>query len=482
MIRETNKRNSIYVQLLKLLIISSLAALAFFLLLDISGQCIVDRYMVNEEYMENRNQKYAKMLQDYIDREALSSDDRDRINSWIKKRRMLFIRIYKNEKQIFDSQYPDREISDEEIVMGEYEWRNKQSYYELNFSDGKAEVIIIGAYGYQFYNYFLICEIILSFALFLVFVLFGIRRKMDYIRKLSEELEILAGGGMDYNITIKGKDELSALATGLENMRISFKNLMLRETKMLRENQQIITGMSHDLRTPVTSIILYAEILKKGKYEDNEKMKEYLDKIDRKAHYLKQLTDHLFEYSLTVPDKTSHSLTQNRSAKLNLENQIEEEKVALEEAEQLEILFYDLFSETCSYLEQEGFRVKLDLSWQNVRVRISTDYVMRIMDNLASNILKYADRSVPVKISSIPGRNSLKKYNVENMVGFLFENGILMPNDKVESTGIGVRNIRSLIEKMGGRCDIKEEGGKFAIWLLFPVYEQEGEYEEGNKL
>lgn len=107
---------------------------------------------------------------------------------------------------------------------------------------------------------------------------------MKYISKLSDEIAILEGGSLDYKITIKGKDELAALAEGLENMRISFCNMIEQEAEITSENNRIITEMSHDLRTPVTSMMLYTEILKKGRYKNEQQLLECLDKIDRKAH------------------------------------------------------------------------------------------------------------------------------------------------------------------------------------------------------
>ena len=94
--------------------------------------------------------------------------------------------------------------------------------------------------------------------------------------------------------------------------------------------------MSHDLRTPVTSIMLYTEILKTGKGQTEEQKREYIEKIDKKSRRMKQLIDHLFEYSLVTG----------------------ETEIQLEDPETYEVLFYDLFSETCSYLEQSGFRVE----------------------------------------------------------------------------------------------------------------------------
>ena len=154
----------------------------------------------------------------------------------------------------------------------------------MSFADGEANVSITGMYAYQFYNYAMLAELALSFVLFLLLVLFGIRSKMAYILKLSDEVEILEGGSLDYKITVKGKDELAALAEGLESMRLSFQELIRQEARMVQENQKIVTEMSHDLRTPVTSIMLYTEILKKGSYKGGGQWKEYVEKKDEAAY------------------------------------------------------------------------------------------------------------------------------------------------------------------------------------------------------
>ncbi len=438
MTQATNKIDSIYAQLLRLLLLSAFVAFVAFWGLNLAGDYLVDKYLEETDFIERKNQEYIEKLQKYIDREQLSSRDAEQLNSWVKAQKILSIRIYKDEIQVFNSEYPDQEVWEEEIAAGNYAW---ESYYYVEFSDGIAEVNMTGVYDYQFYNYALIVEIIISFLLFLLIVLFGIRKKMEYIRKLSKEIEILEGGGLDYVITVKGRDELAALAVGLDSMRLSFCNLLEQEKKMIQENQRIVTEMSHDLRTPVTSIMLYTEILKKGTFKDEVQEKEYIEKIDKKARRMKQLTDHLFEYSLITG----------------------EAEVKLEEAESYEVLFYDLFSETCSYLEKKGFRIAFHVKWIGREARISTDYMMRIMDNITSNIIKYADSSVPVIISSVEDGH---------MAGFVFENYIRPVGEKVESTGIGIQSIKSMMMKMGGKCIVEKEKASFRIKLLFPIVDR----------
>lgn len=435
---QTSRRNSIYTQLLRLLIVGAFAAVLLFSALDFAGEYLVSIYLEKTDYIEKKNLQYIHKLQKYVDQEGISTRDTEKLNDWVKKQQLLFIQIYKDEIQVFDSEYPDQEIWEEEITAGNYSWEN---YYMVDFTDGTAEVSITGAYTYQLYNYMVIGELTLSFVFFLVFVLLGIRRKIAYIRKLSDEIELLEGGSLEYKITVKGKDELAALAEGLDSMRLSFGNLIRQEAEMVQENQRIVTEMSHDLRTPITSIMLYTEILKKGKYEKEEQLQEYLDKIEQQARRMKQLSDHLFEYSLTAGGK----------------------EIELEEAEQYEVLFYDLFSDTCNYLKKKGFQVVFHVKWVNCLLKISTDYVMRILDNVTSNIVKYADPSVPVEIFSVEeGR----------MAGFSFENKIRELEEKEESTEIGIQNMKNMMQKMGGKCiaEIKDE--RFRLTLLFPRVKQ----------
>lgn len=91
-----------------------------------------------------------------------------------KKQQLLFIQVYKDDIQVYNSEYPGEEIWEEEITVEGYAW---ESYYQVNFADGTAEVTITGAYTYQLYNYVIIGELGISFIFFLVFVLLGIRKK-----------------------------------------------------------------------------------------------------------------------------------------------------------------------------------------------------------------------------------------------------------------------------------------------------------------
>ncbi len=430
------KRNSLYFQLMILLVISGAVALAVFYGLNTVGENVVYYYYNHSNYSAKREKNYVAELQNYVSSNELKSSDTNELSQWVTEKAVIIsLWLYKDNALIFDSDYPDNATySSEPAYLDE---NNGSRFYTIEFADGEVEAGISGVFDYQLYNYASFGEMLLAFSIFVLMVLIGIRKKMEYIRKLSKEIQILEGGNLEYKITVTGKDELAALAGGLNCMRESFRRQTIQEAEIVRENQKIVTQMSHDIRTPLTSIMLYTELLKKGTYKNEEQFREYIEKIERKTRRMKQLADNLFEYSLVSSDQ----------------------EIELEEAENEKMLFYDLFSETTSYLEQQGYQVDFLVNWNEVRLKINTDYISRILDNVTSNIQKYADKSCPVTIGSVKNGN---------MEGFYFENRTAALTDETESTGVGIQSIKNMMAKMGGRCITGMENGVFRLTLYFP--------------
>ncbi|MCB6416390.1 HAMP domain-containing histidine kinase [Faecalimonas umbilicata] len=402
------------------------------------GEYKIENYYSDSEYIERRNNAYASKLQTYVDMNQLSVKDTSRLTKWVRDQKIISIQIYQDGILTYDSDYPQQ--VDEEAAE-EIEYNSWGTYYEIEFSEGVAEVLIFGMYSYQAYTYMTIGGLLLAFALFLLIVMLGIRKSMAYIRKLSGEIEILEGGNLEYEITVTGNDELAALAKGLNDMRKSFCKQVEQETYLVQANQKMITDMSHDLRTPLTSIMIYTEILKKKKYKDEEQMQEYIEKIEQKTQRMKQLSERIFEYSLVTSEM----------------------EVALSEPEWFETVFYDLLSETCVYLEQRGYQIELNVRWERRLIQVNPDYLMRILDNIMSNIVKYADCLEPVKIYSV---------YTEKEARLSFENICRILDKKEESTNIGLRNIKNMMNSMNGKCEVENDGNRFKITLRFPVIQK----------
>lgn len=415
-------------------IYAELGRLLAFLLLNGIGIYLIDTYLEQSNYLEQEDNRRIQSLQRYVTEHDLSTQSVDSLTAWVRKEGLVAIQVYRNGTLTYDSNYPSVDFSTEETEEQYYDW--EQTYY-VTFSDGAAEVVLHGYYFYQFYNYLMIGTLLIAFVLFFVIVMLGIRQAIRYIRALCGEIQILEGGNLEYPITVRGRDELAELAGSLEAMRKSIRTQADREKQLTQANQRMVTEMSHDLRTPLTSIFIFTEILRHKCRDCAPQLEEYVEKIDQKAQRLKQLSDHLFEYALI----TSETKTQ------------------LDPATSFQTASFDVLSEMAAFLQQQGYTVDLALTWEPRTIRVSGDYIARISDNLVSNFLKYADPAFPISIRT--------EYD-GIWASLVLENRARPVSPQVESTKIGLHNIRAMMQNMAGRCDIETEADRFRLALRFP--------------
>ena len=425
-----NRNISIYAELGWLLIIAVVvSALLFWGLNRMIGGWI-DRFAWDETYLTTEDGKRLNQLQAYVTANSISSEETEKLTAWVRSQAVVSVQVYRNGILCYDSNHAREDFSG----GGEYPFW--EGLHTVTFSDGTAQVLLYGFYAYQFHSWALIGELILVFLLFLGIVMAGIRHKIRYIRTLGSEVNILEGGGLEHPITIMGHDELTELAQGLDAMRRTFLAQNEQEKQLAQASQRLVAEMSHDLRTPLTSIMLYTEILLSRKYRDEGQLMEYIEKIDKKARRLKQLSDHLFSYALIAG----------------------EDSVELEGPTPFQAVFYDTLSETVTYLEQQGFTVEMDFTWEEGSIRFNRDYIARIFDNLASNIVKYASRTAPIQVVSM---------NSPGMIGFSVENQKAPPEAPPESSKIGLRSIQGMMKKMNGQYRVDEDERSFRLVLLF---------------
>ena len=118
-----------------------------------------------------------------------------------------------------------------------------------------------------------------------------------------------------------------------------------------------------------------------------------------------------------------------------------------------------MLSDMAGYLTENGFEVEGSMDWQNVSVQIVQDYIGRICDNIASNIIKYGERTKPVKISVV---------RQDKWLILLFMNSV-KEDEEQKGTGVGVQNIRMMMEKMNGVCQIHQSEQNYIVELRFKI-------------
>ena len=434
--------HSLYFKLAGLLLAAVAVSGLFFVVINYAGEQMITKIFSDSSHIEKLSEAYIQDLQDYIDETKAASNDSEKLTEWVRKRKIVSIQVYKDEILTYDSNYPDAAVEDAEAEGAYYDW---EYYYTAEFADGTADVFLYGFFSYPLYSYAMTAEILLAVILLVAIVILGIRKPVRYIGRLKAECEILGSGDLDYQVTVQGKDELSLLARGLDNMRMALRESNEKEAELTAANRRMITEMSHDLRTPLTSLLIYTEILGKKAAKDPRQAMEYVRKIEKKARQIKRLSDNIFEYALIT----------------------EETKAELGEPQTLRELFYDPLSEMTAYLGERGYTVELrpdtGSGSERRQIRVNEEYINRIMDNIVSNIEKYADKSMPVRIETI----YTEKYG-----GLVFRNGTVRDAGDRRmtegSTNIGLHNVEKMMKNMSGYCRVKQTECIFELSLMFP--------------
>ena len=320
------------------------------------------------------------------------------------------------------------------------EMEDPENEYILTLhGDEKVRAFLYYYAGDAFYFWMTILSGLLAFVAFSLCFVVLISRKVAYITQLKHELDILSGGQLECPVTITGRDELGELASGIDQMRRSIMKHQENEIQMRSANSELITAMSHDLRTPLTSLLAYLEIVERRKYTDEEQMHILIHKSVRQTMRIKHMADQLFEYFRVYA-------TEWESADM--------------ETIDADQLFQQILGDYAYAMENKGLSVKTDFVPAAAQIKTNADLLQRALDNLYSNLLKYADPEEPVRIS----------YSRENGCVLLsIANGVRIHQAKNESTGIGLITCRRIIEYHKGRFASSENDGGFFVTVSLPV-------------
>jgi len=287
-------------------------------------------------------------------------------------------------------------------------------------------------------------------------ILFIIIRKRynDISNKYSKLLEA-ANKIAEGNLEVVIEEDLglfNALKKEMQSIQKGFKKAVNEEVKSQRMKTELITNVSHDLKTPLTSIITYVDLLK----DENitiEKRKEYLDTLDRKSQRLKELIEDLFEVSKAT------------SGDIHL-NIVEVDLVALMKQTLLEL---------DDKIKKSALIIKTTYPKEKVILLLDSQRMFRVFENLILNITKYAMKSSRVYIDII-SREDKVEIILKNMtaneidfsVGDIVER--FVRGDKARNTegsGLGLAIAKSFVELQGGQLSINVDGDLFKVIITF---------------
>lgn len=290
-----------------------------------------------------------------------------------------------------------------DLVMTEFEWLEADRYIW-----GVSGLLSAGGFS----------------LLFLVLL----AERMAYIRTITEGIHALRLGQGFVSLPLEGNNELTELADSINFLSETQRQLREKEQALAREKEQFLRTLSHDIRTPLTSILAYSEFMASENAIPAEQ-KAHLQMVHKKAEQIRDLTALL----------------------------LDGEKRCMEHFEDAKLLMAQLAAEFEEELEYR-FDVRTDLSGcPAFEGTFDVQELRRIFDNLSSNVSKYADPEQPVNVTIRVDRDGLTIRQT---------NAIPAEPARQDSYKIGLNSIRRIAQNYGGRVEIQKDGVGFAITII----------------
>lgn len=299
-----------------------------------------------------------------------------------------------------------------------------------------------------------IISVILLIALY-VNVIYKIIKFLKDCSKIEKKLEEMTkGNNQEPLYADEFTSEFQDVVISINNISEGIENAVQERMKSEKLKAELITNVSHDIKTPLTSIINYVDLLKKEQI-NNEKAKEYIDILDNKSQRLKKLTEDLIE--------ASKIQTGNVSLKKERINIIELIEQALGE-------FEDKFS-------KKGLNTIIESKQNEIYIYADSRYMYRIIENLFSNIAKYAlensrvyinidvnEENVNIEIKNI----SKEKLNIS--ADELMQRFVRGESSRTtEGSGLGISIAQNLTNLQGGKFDLFLDGDLFKVKMSFKI-------------
>jgi signal transduction histidine kinase len=290
-------------------------------------------------------------------------------------------------------------------------------------------------------------------------VLLYLLRDMTGKQTIYEGIHQISKGDLDYRIdTSSLQGESCEMAKAVNEMGDGLKEAVDAIVRNERLKAELITNVSHDIRTPLTSIVNYVDLLKRENIPD-EKVQHYIEVLDQKSQRLRQLTEDLIEAS-----KISSGNVELQMMKL-----------------QLQSILQQAYGEFQERLEERALIPVWEVEKEPVCILADGRQLWRILENLLGNICKYAMEGTRVYF---------ELYREDRTVYLILQNttretltvdagelmGRFVRGDKsrtTEGSGLGLSIASSLTELQGGTFALSVEGDQFKVTISFPVVQEE---------
>lgn len=433
-------RHSLRGELLCTILLAIVVSFALYNSLQPVTKTILHAYYTRSDFLQRKTDAVGQALQQKVAASGINSRKVRRLSDWYSSGSQpggCILRVEKDGVVIYDSALDSidyyRTYSQASKTLDETAYVRT---YPLEFSDGDATLYVYGYFDFFVDETVRTFEFWLCLLLGICILLWAVWKKLNYMETLEEGIRVLEGGQLDYQVPVRGQDELAQMAQSLNEMSASLRQQMEQVQQEQRQRYELVTSLSHDLRTPLTAQLGYLELLAEHRYQTPEQHDAYLDKCVRSCQSVIELSNGLFRIASGEAPRR------------------EPELEPLEAPE----VFLQVFAEKLALLEENGWCIQYpDTACPSCVLRLDVNLLCRIADNLVSNLQKYADPAQPVRFELQPEGS-----------GFcICLSNTIRPLPQGDSHGVGLHNIAAMVTQMHGRMTRACHDGIFCIALHF---------------
>lgn len=314
------------------------------------------------------------------------------------------------------------------------------------------EVNISSFFSYTAFSIVLIVPIVI----FIITFLFLVRKKVTYIKYISEQVNKITKEDFGVTLNVVGNDEISELCENINYMSMEIKKSFEHKRQIENEKSEMITSIAHDLRAPINNLIEYLYILKNKRYKSKEEEEEYLSVAYNLAIKLKKLISEIFEYT-----------------KLSSRNM----ELKLGEVD-LGFMIIKILEEYTPRLEEIGLRITVDIE-EEILVKIDYEKITKAFNNILSDVEKYSNllSDLIIKAENKAGTahifiSNKGKYLEGDKLNAMFQSLNRIDISKSKDFGeseLGLAISKKVIELHNGRIWVEGKGTIRIIHIKLPI-------------
>ena len=229
---------------------------------------LITNYYMEPHRIDTRLDDYIQSFSDYVSDEKIASDNAAAVAHWSNRHRNVHLVVFGGDNAqlgVFDGEILEGdnlpEIEDPILTDNIEAGPTIGNTYMVRFSDRICTVSVMDYSGVAVYNGVHIVGILIAVTIYFLIVILYHHFQIKAILHLSDEVEAVSGGALSAPIMLRRNDEIGTLARSVDVMRTTILTKMEEEKATREANSELITSMSHDIRTPLTTLLGYMELL-----------------------------------------------------------------------------------------------------------------------------------------------------------------------------------------------------------------------------